>query len=39
MWCIADLDAAYITNMEDVLALYEKPYTARSVHRTAAPTV
>jgi transposase len=29
MWCIADLDAAYIANMEDVLALYEKPYTAR----------
>jgi hypothetical protein len=28
-----------ITNMEDVLALYEKPYTARSVHRTAAPTI
>ena len=29
MWCIADLDAAYIANMEDVLALYEKSYTAK----------
>ena len=28
MWCVADLDEAYITNMEDVLALYEKPYDA-----------
>ena len=29
MWCVADLDADYITKMEDVLALYERPY---SVH-------
>src|SRR3989337_4070256 len=28
MGCVADLDDAYITNMEDVLALYEKPYAA-----------
>ena len=28
MWCVADLDEAYVTNMEDVLALYEKPYDA-----------
>jgi hypothetical protein len=26
MWCVAELDAAYITNMEDVLATYETPY-------------
>jgi hypothetical protein len=26
MWCLAELDAEYITTMEDVLALYEKPY-------------
>lgn len=29
MWCVADLDAEYIAKMEDVLALYEKPYTAK----------
>ena len=28
MWCVADLDADYIARMEDVLALYEKPYNA-----------
>lgn len=26
MWCVADLDAAYIARMEDLLALYERPY-------------
>ena len=26
MWCVADLDNDYIVQMEDVLALYEKPY-------------
>jgi hypothetical protein len=26
MWCIAELDQAYIQKMEDVLAIYEKPY-------------
>ena len=26
MWCVHALDAAYIERMEDVLALYEKPY-------------
>ena len=26
MWCVAELDAEYITKMEDVLALYEQPY-------------
>ncbi len=26
MWCIADLDEAYITKMEDVLKTYERPY-------------
>ncbi|HSR52126.1 MAG TPA: IS630 family transposase [Acidobacteriota bacterium] len=26
MWCLAELDADYIAKMEDVLALYEKPY-------------
>jgi hypothetical protein len=29
MWCVAELDAEYIAKMEDVLALYEKPYDAR----------
>ena len=32
MWCVADLDAEYLfRKMEDVLAVYEKPY------RTANP--
>ena len=26
MWCVAELDEQYIERMEDVLALYEKPY-------------
>ncbi|WP_373069759.1 transposase [Gemmatimonas sp.] len=26
MWCLVDLDAAYLTNREDVLALYERAY-------------
>ena len=26
MWCIAELDQAYIQKMEDVLAVYEKLY-------------
>ena len=25
MWCVAELDEAYIGKMEDVLAVYEKP--------------
>jgi hypothetical protein len=33
MWCVADLDEDYIAKMEDVLALYEKPY------RSAEPVV
>lgn len=33
MWCVAELDEAYIARMEDVLALYEKPY------RSAEPVV
>src|SRR5579864_9227244 len=28
MWSVAELDDAYIAQMEDVLALYEKPYQA-----------
>lgn len=28
MWCVADLDDHYIARMEDVLALYERPYSA-----------
>ena len=28
MWCLADLDAAYLTCREDVLALYERPSRA-----------
>jgi len=27
MWCVAELDDAYIANMEDDLAIYEKPYS------------
>jgi hypothetical protein len=26
MWCVAELDPAYLARMEDVLALYERPY-------------
>ena len=33
MWCVAELDEEYITKMEDVLALYEKPY------RSAEPVI
>jgi hypothetical protein len=29
MWCVAELDEEYITRMEDVLAVYEKPLSAR----------
>jgi len=29
MWCIAELDAAYIACMEEVLALYERPFSKR----------
>ena len=29
MWCVAELDADYIARMEDVLALYEKPYNLK----------
>ena len=28
MWCVAELDEKYIERMEDVLALYERPYDA-----------
>jgi hypothetical protein len=28
MWCVAELDAEYLRKMEDVLAVYEKPYCA-----------
>ena len=28
MWCVAELDEAYVAKMEDVLAVYEKPYSA-----------
>jgi transposase len=33
MWCVAELDRNYIERMEDVLAVYEKPY------QTAAPVL
>ena len=26
MWCVAELNTDYIQRMEDVLAVYEKPY-------------
>src|ERR1700680_3892023 len=29
MWCVAELDKEYIARMEDVLAVYEKPLSAR----------
>jgi DDE superfamily endonuclease len=29
MWCVAELDADYIAKMEDLLALYERPYDPR----------
>lgn len=29
MWCIAELNTEYIQKMEDVLALYERPYDPR----------
>ena len=29
MWCVPKLDAEYVERMEDVLALYEKPYDKR----------
>jgi hypothetical protein len=29
MWCVAELDAEYIAKMEDVLSLYERPYSVR----------
>jgi len=28
MWCVAELNPEYIEKMEDVLAVYEKPYNA-----------
>src|SRR6266446_1084328 len=28
MWCVAELDEQYIGKMEDVLAVYERPYDA-----------
>ncbi len=29
MWCVAELDEDYIVRMEDVLAVYQKPLSAR----------
>jgi hypothetical protein len=29
MWAVADLDEDYITKMEDLLELYERPYDAQ----------
>jgi len=28
MWCVADLNEEYIARMEDVLAVYEQPWSA-----------
>ena len=28
MWCVPDLNEEYIAKMEDVLAIYERPYDA-----------
>lgn len=30
MWCVAERDAEYIHKMEDVLAVYEKPYDPKA---------
>jgi transposase len=30
MWCVAELDEEYIRRMEDILALYEKPWSERA---------
>lgn len=30
MWCVAELNAEYIHQMEDVLALYERPYNRKA---------
>ena len=37
MWCVAELDEPYIERMEDVLALYEKPYDAAEPGAPALP--
>jgi hypothetical protein len=29
MWCVADLNEDYITKMEDVLGIYERPYDSQ----------
>ena len=29
MWCVAELNEDYITNMEDVLETYERPYASK----------
>ena len=29
MWCVANLNDAYVAKMEDVLETYEKPYNPR----------
>jgi hypothetical protein len=50
MWCVAELNPQYIHKMEDVLALYEKPYSASepvvrldekpvSLHREVRPPI
>ncbi len=50
MWCVAELTPQYIRTMEDVLALYEKPYSAAepvvcldekpvSLHREIRPPI
>ena len=30
MWCVAELDEEYIARMEEVLAVYEKPFSSRN---------
>jgi transposase len=50
MWCVAELTPQYVRKMEDVLALYEKPYDASepvvcldekpvSLHRDVRPAI
>jgi transposase len=50
MWCVAELTPQYVRRMEDVLALYEKPYDASepvvcldekpvSLHRDVRPAI
>ncbi len=38
MWCVAELNEAYIANMEEVLVVYEKPVCLHADVRPCRPT-